>query len=373
MLVIFSISKIKEEVEKCTYCNKCLSVCPTYINLEEELLSPPKRIDIAKKIINNEKITQEEFNSIYSCPKCGTCTLACPQEIDVSEIITVLRIELRKQGYSLLENHQRICNSIQNNMNSVNKSPDIRWDWVKNPELFEKSSSTLFFVGCLPCYFLKEGAQATIDLLNALNIDFRLYKDEGCCGSFYLDVGNLNDAEKLYKQNLDKFDDLGIKELIVTCAGCYKAFKKFYPLVIGESIPVKHIIELAYDALKKGNLKFIKSNEIVTYQDPCHFGRGFKFFDEPRELLKQACNYVDMDNIRENSICCGANSAVRAAFRDISMKIALKRLEEAEKKAPLLVSSCAFCTFNLSYAARKNERPIKVRYITEVLAENIKK
>ncbi|MFX1453401.1 MAG: (Fe-S)-binding protein [Promethearchaeota archaeon] len=357
------------QIESCTECKMCLDVCPIYSDAGNDTLTPIYMLKIVKKILNNENINQEDINAPYSCPKCQACSNICPENIDIPSIVAELRNELFYQKYTPLKNHAVISESILKNANSVNKTPDIRWDWFPKDEEFPENSSTLFFVGCLPCYFIKDGAISSYNILKKINYDFRLLKDEGCCGSIFYDIGDIEKAEILYKNNLDKFDDLGINKLIISCSGCYKAFKNFYPEVTGEKIEVVPIVDVLNEALKKGKLKFNKLDEKVTYQDPCNFGRVFKKFDEPRNLLKVACDFIEMEHSKENTICCGAGSAVRSAFADLSIRMALKRLDEAEKVASTLVSTCPFCVFNLGYAARKNNRNIKVRYITEILDE----
>ncbi|MHA1381882.1 MAG: (Fe-S)-binding protein [Candidatus Helarchaeota archaeon] len=365
------LNNYKDQIESCIDCKLCLDVCPIYLDANDDSLTPINMLEIAKKILNNEKLEQVDVNAPFSCPKCGACLNICPESINVPAIVAQLRNVLFNQKYVPFKSHASISNSILTNGNSVNKSPDIRWDWFPKEETFPENSSTLFFVGCLPNYFIKGAALSSYNLLKKINYDFRLLKDEGCCGSIFYDTGNLEQAEILYKQNLDKFDDLGIKKLIISCSGCYKAFRNFYPEITGEKIETVHIIEVLNEALKAGKLKFKKLDEKVTYHDPCNFGRFFGMFEEPRNLLNLASDLTEMEHSKENTMCCGAGSAVRSAFKNLSVRIALKRVDEAEKVASTLVSTCPFCVFNLGYAVRKNNRGIKVRYITEILDESI--
>jgi len=361
----------KTQIESCKECKLCLDVCPIYLDKCDDSLSPTNMLNIANKLLNSEKLEQVDVNAPFSCPKCGACLNVCPEKINIPEIVAELRNELFNQKYVPFKSHANISKSILTNGNSVNKPQDIRWDWFPKDQQFPTESSTLFFVGCLPNYFIKDAALSSYNLLKKINYDFRLLKDEGCCGSIFYDTGNLEQAEILYKKNLDKFDDLGIKKLVISCSGCYKAFKKFYPEITGEKIETVHIIEVLNKALEDGKLKFKKLDEKITYHDPCNFGRFFGMYEEPRNLLKLASNLIEMEHSKENTICCGAGSAVRSAFKDLSVRMALKRVDEAEKIASTLVSTCPFCVFNLGYAVRKNDRKIKVQYITEILDKTI--
>lgn len=357
-----------EESNKCIDCKTCELSCPIYASTGKEIDTPHSRLRIAKKIFQNEKITAEEFQSIYNCPKCEKCEVTCSSEIKISKIVGKAREALFKQGYELLPGHQGLRNGILQRKNSVKGDPSQLLDYL--PEHFEsdESASTIFYAGCLPGYFLKDIARSSVKILDKIGTSFKILKDEICCGSPLMDLGDVESARKFFEKNLEIFERNRVKELIVACSGCYRSFTEFYPEVIGKTINVKHIVDVIAKALKEGKIKFEKLNSKVIYHDPCHLSREFGKYESPRKILKAATEEVtEFLNTRQAADCCGANSAVRAGFKDLSVKIALKRVDKAIAKAEILTTSCPFCTFNLNYACRKNNRDIEIKYITEFL------
>ena len=69
---------IESEVSRCTECEACLEVCPTYQQTGELLFSPLHRLKTAVQIFTGEKPGLRLIESIYNCPKCMKCETVCP-------------------------------------------------------------------------------------------------------------------------------------------------------------------------------------------------------------------------------------------------------------------------------------------------------
>lgn len=130
---------------------------------------------------------------------------------------------------------------------------------------------------------------------------------------------------------------------MTSCAGCYKTLKDDY-----EGLDVIHISQLLAELINDGKLNFTKKDLNVTYHDSCHLGRHAEVFDEPRNVIKSVANLVEMENIRENSLCCGAGGGVKSAYPEIAGEMASARIEQAlETDCETLITACPFCKLNL--------------------------
>ena len=212
------MNSLSLELEKCDECGLCLDVCPVYQTTQNEVFSPIARLRIAKKIFWGEDVTPEMMESIYNCPKCGLCYSLCLREIDIAGIVAESRVKLAEKGLGPLEQHKRVMEGIQRLGNSVNGDPSRRLEWL--PEEFPRNeSSTLFFVGCLPSYLVKECASSSYLLLKRLGVDFMMLEEEGCCGVYFYDAGKIDLAQEEFAENAERFKKLGIRRIIVSC-GC---------------------------------------------------------------------------------------------------------------------------------------------------------
>ena len=198
----------------------------------------------------------------------------------------------------------------------------------------------LYFRGCTARERETSIAHATELLLRRANVDFYTLDDEKCCGSVLLRTGFIDEANEQIKKNTDVLKG----ELVLTsCAGCYKTLKDDY-----DGLDVIHISQLLFQLIEEGKLNFSKKDLNVTYHDSCHLGRHSEVFDEPRNVIESSANLVEMENIRENSLCCGAGGGVKSAYPEVAGQMASSRIAQAKQTGcETLITACPFCKLNL--------------------------
>ena len=198
----------------------------------------------------------------------------------------------------------------------------------------------LYFRGCTAREKQTNIQKATEFLLNTAGIDYHILDDEKCCGSVLLRTGFESEAKEQIKRNAEIFNK---EKILTSCAGCYKTLKEDY-----EGLDVIHISQLLDELIRDGKLDFTKKDLDVTYHDSCHLGRHLNIFDEPREVIEAVANLVEMENIRENSLCCGAGGGVKSAYPEIADQMASSRIAQAkDTDCEILITSCPFCKLNL--------------------------
>lgn len=199
----------------------------------------------------------------------------------------------------------------------------------------------IYFRGCTAREKQTSIQKATEKLLKIAGVDYHVLDNEACCGSVLLRTGFLNEAQKQIEKNNELLKD---ETILTSCAGCYKTLSEDY-----DGLDVIHISQLLNDLIQEGKLDFSKNDLDVTYHDSCHLARHMEVFDEPREVIKSVANLVEMENIRENSLCCGAGGGVKSAYPEIASQMAKSRLDQAFKtNCNTLITACPFCKLNLS-------------------------
>ncbi len=357
---------IRQEASRCTECGVCLDVCPTYKATGDLLFSPLYRLKTAVQLLSDRPPEPHLIESIYNCPKCLQCEMVCPESIKITDVVHFAREYLVRKGYGPLPRHDEIINGILTSGNSVNGDPSKRLDWL--PEQFPYvESDTLLYLGCLPSYLVKDAAASTYLVLKKLGISFMILEEEGCCGTYIYETGKTDIAGEFFRKNVEKFDALGIKEIIVPCNGCMKCFKYFYPRLLGDmKFRVRHVMEVICDKIEQNHMRLRTSIGKVTYQDSCRLSRGEKYTKKPRDLLEWCGTTIaEPEQTGENMPCCGAGSGIRSVYRDLSLKIASDLL--IKMPADTIVSACPFCVFNLNYTAQKKRINKQTIYFTNLL------
>ncbi|WP_405306847.1 (Fe-S)-binding protein [Methanobrevibacter sp.] len=198
----------------------------------------------------------------------------------------------------------------------------------------------LYFRGCTAREKQTDISKATEELLTLAGIDYHVLEDEKCCGSVLLRTGFESEAKEQIEKNTEVLKD---EKIIVSCAGCYKTLKEDY-----KGLDVIHISQLLDELIREKKLELTKTDLDVTYHDSCHLGRHCDVFDEPRNVIENVANLVEMENNRENSLCCGAGGGVKSAYPEIASQMAQSRIAQAkETGCKTLVTSCPFCKLNL--------------------------
>ena len=198
----------------------------------------------------------------------------------------------------------------------------------------------LYFRGCTAREKETDIQKATEKLLDLAGIDYHILEDEKCCGSVLLRTGFDKEAQRQIEKNTVILKD---EKIITSCAGCYKTLKEDY-----EGLDVIHISQLLDDLINENRLNLTKTNLNVTYHDSCHLGRHMEVFDEPRNVIENVAELVEMENNREKALCCGAGGGVKSAYGELANQMAKSRLEQAgDTGCEILITACPFCKLNL--------------------------
>jgi len=408
------------ELDACTRCGECLIWCPVYDQDSKEGLIPRRKImeflkiartqsgflaaiinsdkvadilkDIISKVCGYKEITSEQLeefvSNLYECSTCGQCEVVCPAHIDTINLWEELRRLIVRAGYGPLEPQKALRKSVMAFDNPWQQPRAGRTKWSrrakkdglieKEPRLIKKTKGkVLLFFGCTASYDanVKQVAINTINILEALDVDYGvLGKDEKCCGSVLLRMGD-PEYERLFQENIDQFNSLGIDTLISSCAGCFKTIMQDYPKIGKLNFEVLHTVEYLARLLKNGELTFPHPvNKDITFHDPCHLGRATGGFDAPRIIMEAipGLNLIEMPRNREYSRCCGAGGGLKAGFPDIQGRMAQRRVKEAEETgAKELVSCCPFCYQGLQVGISVSESDIIMRDLSTYISESI--
>jgi heterodisulfide reductase subunit D len=293
-----------------------------------------------------------------------------------------------RAGYGPLEPQKALRKSVMTFDNPWQQPRAGRTKWsrrakkdgliAEEPRQIKKTKGrVLLFLGCTASYDanVKRVAINTINVLDALGIDYGvLGKEEKCCGSVLLRMGD-PEYKRLFQENIEQFNSLGIDTLISSCSGCFKTIMQDYPKIGKLNFEVLHTVEYLARLVKAGELTFTHPvNKTITFHDPCHLGRATGGFDAPRMIMEAipGLNLVEMPRNREYSRCCGAGGGLKAGFPEIQGRMAQKRIKEAEQTgAQDLVSCCPFCYQGLQVGINALDSDIVMKDLSEFIAESI--
>ena len=386
-----NIYKLKDQIFICSRCSYCreiykekentYTICPIRENTAGfETYIAKGRLMILQGIIDGIlDITPRTAEIFFMCTTCGNCKIHCPSGIDTHRIFETFRRDLQELELGLPV-HMALGEYILNNNNPYNENKMNRLNWIPNNETtyVDRSSDTMYFVGCTSSYRSIEIARSFYSILKKCGFDFTILSGEICCGSPMFRTGNIETARICIEKNIELFNEFGIKKIITTCAGCLKTLTNDYKHLLGD-IKVINYLKVLNNLIKDGKIRFVNDNLLrATYHDPCHSTKGLakQDYETPRKIIQSVPNveFMEMKSNRRGSICCGAGGGLKSAYPDLALKIGSKRIEEAlETGAEYLISSCPFCKRNLADVAATFEgTEIKVIDIVELIYNRMK-
>ncbi|MDR3282660.1 MAG: (Fe-S)-binding protein [Candidatus Methanoplasma sp.] len=356
------IERVKAALNTCTMCGFCKSVCPSFKAIGWDSALSRGRIALTYGLLNGDiEADDSVVENMYTCTTCADCVRRCPSKVDIVDIIETCRADLVENGL-MLPKHRSMAESVKKNGNPYGeKGPAVEALGIK-----PHSAETGYFVGCTASYRNKKTAAAAMSILGKLGTDFTTV-DEVCCGSVLQRIGvDEGEVVALMKKNVDAIMSLGVKTLVLSCAGCYRMFKMEYPKFVDVSFNVLHISEF----LAKQDLNLTPLEGTITYHDPCHLGRHCDVYDAPRDVINKfpGVNYKEMAYNRASSHCCGGGGGVRSAYPEEAARIASARLDEASF-ADTIVTACPFCVTNLG--SSKGDRNIEVVDLVELVDSHL--
>lgn len=322
-------------VNQCVRCGTCRTFCPVFEESGWESANTRGRIMVIKGLSAGLQADSDVLDSLNTCTTCGICTENCPAGVNPPELIERARRELVSAG-KVTREQSDLSKKIFESGNTFG-DPRERLSWLQDRSLLKEKAEYVYFVGCMNSYRNMKTAARTFALLSRFGATLLL--EEQCCGSPLLRTGF--DARRFVDENSRQIEEIGASTVITGCAGCYTTLKKNY----ARQFQVVSVSEFLAEHISELDIKPLDLT--VTYHDPCHLGRHNEIYEPPRQVIEAVCRLKEMKTSRKAARCCGGGGGVRAGYRDLSLQMARRRLQDVPDGVDYIVTSCPLCIRNL--------------------------
>ncbi|MAE60802.1 MAG: 2-hydroxy-acid oxidase [Planctomycetaceae bacterium] len=351
-------------VEACVHCGFCLSSCPTYRVLGQEMDSPRGRIILMKQVLEGDLHLNEVSAHIDPCLGCLACVTACPSGVQYGDLVGPFRETLESQGKRSLTHRLR-----QSMMMRTLPYPG-RFRWAArmgrlakpftgimpkpmramlellparlpprdplprvNPPQAKPRARVAMLTGCVQSVIEPQISRATLDVLQTNGVEVHVPPDQGCCGALAWHNGHGALARRQARHNLNVFSD-SIDAVISNAAGCGSGMHE-YPLMF-KGTPDEHRARQFADRVVDvsvflDNLGLTPPPPLdqpitIAYHDACHLAHAQGVRDAPRNLLN-AIEGVTVVEIPNGEFCCGSAGTYNIDHPDVAAELGRHKVD----------------------------------------------
>ncbi len=423
------MSKTPEEIfdftaisDACIKCGKCIPVCTIHNVHPDEVTSPRGFIDLLGAYKRGQLELDTTAKDIFeSCFLCTNCVDVCPKSLPTDMIIEQVRSDIAQQygiawfkrAFFYLLRHRRTMDilfklgyvfqtcgfKIKKEIESMEPRfslPIIKKDRLlpsmgktsflnANPEYINNGGTrkVAIFIGCLGNYNYTEIGSGLLSILKHLEIDVLIPKQQLCCGAPAYFTGDFATVDHNAKKNIAYFESFidDVEAIIVPEATCsamlsvdYEHFFHDQSKWLQRAREIKRKIFMATEWLEQhthlNKLLAAKqrSDLKVTYHDPCHARKMQGIYEEPRQLIAQNYDIVEMS---DSNVCCGFGGVTMQTekFHFAQAAGRPKAAMIGDTKAEIVSAECSACRMQINNSLHEADIKTIFKNPIELIAE----
>jgi len=328
-----AVSEAEEILRSCVHCGFCTAVCPTYLELGDDLDSPRGRIYLIKTMLEDDAITPEMNQHLDRCLTCRSCETTCPSGVEYGRLLDIGKdlIESRYQpeqaplrrltsyGLRFLLPKPKLFGVLYSlglwfrfllPAALKRKLPLSSTPLLPKTKLTQVERTALVLQGCVQRSLTPGVNRAVEKLLGKHNIGVTYLNEEGCCGAVDYHLGHHEKGLQRMRNLIDRLyariDD--VCWVISTASGCGVTLKDYPSLLANDpiySVRAKQVVDKVKDISEVAQSLSFKCQSLnVAVHTPCTLQHGQKLPDNLNTILTNAgANLVP---VRESHLCCGS-------------------------------------------------------------------
>lgn len=348
------LEDFKDDINKCSKCGLCQSVCPVYKETGNDCAVSRGKFVMLDGVLKGDLKLNKNINKYLDlCLKCDKCKSFCPSSIDVCRIFETAKYEYVKNTFTgkfifFLESKYVFGNFIK--FFKLLSKPFRKKYTKKSCD----SIKVLYFKGCVN-NICPHTDNILTKIFKDTNIEI-IEKDFDCCGLPFLSSGNLERFEEVKKHNL-KMLECEYDYILTDCASCESTLKQYTDakfISIGELIVMQNI-----------KFKFPKPVK-VTFHKPCHMEN-----DDFFKPLIDNCENVEYIKMQDYDDCCGFAGEFALKNNKISRALSKKKAQNIiASDTDFVLTSCPGCILGLKQGLSGFKKAPKIFNIIDFLSKS---
>lgn len=341
-------------LSRCISCGFCLPACPTYAETGDEASSPRGRITLMRALQNGDldpyDPTLQEQSS--QCLGCRACEPVCPAGVEYGQLLEQWR-DHQWQGrrQPLPARALMLAAGLRNVFRPLGA---LRRAARGAPPAEPGPEAVSLMLGCFERVLFPSVSRAARTLAPELAVP----ADQGCCGALHAHNGDTAAGERLARRLGEDLPGT----VVTTSGGCAAHLAS----VLG-SERVRELSAYLADRGATGELRVDGRRAKVALQDSCHLRNGLGVWKQPRDLIGQVADFVELPSA---ATCCGAAGTYSLLRPRESRRILDAKIKEIEAAGVDYVAAVnPGCLRQLRTGLRRARSRVKALHIAELLVQ----
>ena len=374
-----------EALRACVHCGFCLSTCPTYALLGDELDSPRGRIYLIKDMLEGDKpASATVVRHIDRCLSCLSCQTTCPSGVNYAQLIDHARariVQTYKRSWVETALRWALANILTRpgllrlaaGLGQLARpmlpllprrlQPMLKLLPARLPRAMKQSQPIVdtdkpprariaLLDGCAQQVLAPRINAAAIRLLTRMGIEVVRTPEVACCGALPQHMGRTNQARRLARQAVDvwwtEHQRQPLSAIVTTTSGCGTSLKDYSHLLADDPHYAQRAATLAglcrdvSEVLAEFGLpETMKSADVATmrvaYHSACSLQHGQRIGGIPPALLQSAGFTVLAP--AEGHLCCGSAGTYNLLQPELASQLGARKAANITRTQPDLVAA----------------------------------
>lgn len=371
-------------LRSCVHCGFCLSVCPTYQLLGDELDSPRGRIYLLKQMLEGQPVTEKTQMHLDRCLTCRACETACPSGVRYARLADIGRNMLEKQvgrgimarakRYmlrrvipdarvfgSLFRLGQRVKPLLPASMRNTLPPPPFAGNSQLQPPV-RHTRRMLILEGCAQPTLAPNINAAAARVLDTLGISLIRASGAGCCGAVSYHLNAQQEGLDYMRRNIDAWwpwldagrDGSGVEAIVITASGCGVTVREYGELLKHDPVyaakaarissltrDISEVIEAGADRLAALVSSSTHRREgqsampLIAFHSPCTLQHGMRIRNVVEKIL--AVTGFDLTFVPDAHLCCGSAGTYSILQPELSGQLLKNKVAALESGKPACI------------------------------------
>jgi glycolate oxidase iron-sulfur subunit len=342
-----------ELLDQCISCGFCLPACPTYGLTKQEPSSPRGRINLMRAL---EAGTLDEDDPKLAdessfCLGCRACEPVCPAGVQYGALLEEWRDhQWRGRRRPVVARALTLLTSVPDRLFAV-QGLVRRYARTRGPASDERPH---YLLGCVERGLFPSVSRSTLALVPSADAPWV----QGCCGALHAHNGESGKGATMAAR-------LGRRlpgTIVTTAGGCAAHLSSHLGPERVKEISA-YLVEHGFQA--DGEVLVDGRRARVTLQDSCHLRNGLGVTVEPRSLLRQVADYIEIPGA---GTCCGAAGTYSMVRPKDSRRVLAPKIAQIEDAGvDFVVAVNPGCLRQLQQGLRRSRSTVHAVHLVDLL------